>query len=210
MHISQIKKGVDVLIVDEMYTQDELNAMTIEMSFLTSPYRLFGPNKTGTAIDKNGVAKKKNVGVYLDDFYGDRESSDMLRINRKLFLPQIVDAFAAIHPSYGLIKNSNSDKTLISYYEESDHYKPHTDVSVFSAVTWFFQEPRLFTGGDFVFTEHKLKVEVKNNRMVLFPGSYLHEVLPIKMTNDCTPLSGQGRYSMTQFLYLNGNLINRT
>jgi hypothetical protein len=198
----QIKNGVDLLIVDNMYTQDELNVMTTEMEFLTSPFRMFGPDRTGTAIDENGAIMKKNLGVFLDSFYCNRGSSDILRINRKLFSSEIMDAFAEIHPSYDLIRKSNYNTTLVSYYEESDHYKPHADVSVFSAVTWFFKEPRSFTGGEFIFTDHKLNIEIKNNRMVLFPGSYVHEVLPIKMNNGYTPLNGDGRYSMTQFLYL--------
>ncbi len=44
------------------------------------------------------------------------------------------------------------------------------------------REPRKFTGGDFILNEPEVEIKLRNNRMVMFPCNYLHEVTPVFMT----------------------------
>jgi Rps23 Pro-64 3,4-dihydroxylase Tpa1-like proline 4-hydroxylase len=92
---------------------------------------------------------------------------------------------------------------LVSYYEDSDYYLPHLDVAQFTSLLWFFKEPRCFSGGEFKFSDYEDIIELKHNRMVLFPSWVMHEVSEVKM-NDRSETDGYstyGRYCITNFLY---------
>jgi predicted 2-oxoglutarate/Fe(II)-dependent dioxygenase YbiX len=66
----------------------------------------------------------------------------------------------------------------------------------------FYKEPVQFVGGDLEFPELKLKVDKKNNRMVMFPGALQHAVTPVTMQGNHPSFSGYGRYGMAQFLHI--------
>lgn len=190
-----------VVVLDDVYSADELELIWKELSFLTSPDRLQPADMTSTAKDEGGEYKKTASGVFLDSFYGNRMSSDILRINRKLFEQEIYDHAVNKSVFYRSLRNMRNDFTLINYYDDAQEYKPHYDVSVFTAVTFFVREPVKFSGGDLVFPEFDFTTTLKNNRMVLFPGIFLHGVTPIHMNETMLPYSGFGRYSMAQLLY---------
>ena len=96
--------------------------------------------------------------------------------------------------------SSNGDCSLISYYEEDDHYDAHHDTFQWTNLIWMVKEPRLFKGGDFDFPESGYEVKLKNNRAVFFPSCYLHRVSPVKF--HTTPKEfGFGRYTITHFYY---------
>ena len=67
-----------------------------------------------------------------------------------------------------------------------------------SCLIWFFQEPKKFKGGNLKFTQSFKTVECKNNRMVLFPSYYLHEVDKIIMKKKDMK-KNLGRYCLTHF-----------
>ena len=97
-------------------------------------------------------------------------------------------------------QSSNGDSTLISYYEEDDHYEPHHDTFQWTNLIWMFREPRLFKGGDFDFSESGYEVKLKHNRAVFFPCCYLHRVSPVKFHTQPKE-TGYGRYTITHFYY---------
>jgi hypothetical protein len=197
-----VPDGVPVFIIDDMYTDDELNLIWEELRFLTSPKRLLGAKETKAAMDDDGNYKKTANGVFLDTFYGNRNYSNILDVNRKLFSDEVINFATKLSLFYGLLQQINSDYTLINYYDNNQTYKPHFDITVFTAITMFYQEPVQFAGGDLEFPELSLKVEKKNNRMVMFPGSLQHAVTPVAMQGNHSPFSGYGRYAMAQFLHI--------
>ena len=123
--------------------------------------------------------------------------SDILNINRKLFDKNLMDSLMYKHPFFRYLWRSNRDETKIHYFENGDHYRPHTDDCVITAITWFYKEPKMFTGGDLII-EKAVKFPCLNNTTVIFPSILYHEVTAVVMEN----LSGLGRYSMSQFLYM--------
>jgi hypothetical protein len=103
-----------------------------------------------------------------------------------------------------LIKNEeinmiNYSTSLLSYYEDSEHYPAHRDLSVFTILTWLWREPKSWQGGEICLPEFDLVHTVENNQSMIFPGSYLHEARAPVMT---TSLPGQGRYCLAQFGYV--------
>jgi hypothetical protein len=198
--IHQIKNPFPFLQIENLYDENELKLIWQELDFLNCPNKLQLPEKTGTALNEENIPIKKNKGLFLDEIYSKREISNILTLNRKLFNSEIKDAFSELSFGYQSIKCTNSDSTLISYYENADYYRPHRDIALYTAVTWFFQEPKAFIGGDFYFSDYNMKIEIQNNMMILFPSFVEHSVDEIILKNKS--LSGYGRYAMTQFIYI--------
>jgi len=193
------------LEIENMYSQDELKLIWQELEFLNQLDKFKGPEETGSAKTPEGEVLKKNSGLYLDELYNSRKISNILTVNSNLFSTHILEAFSSLCFLYENIKHTNEDTTLISYYDNCGYYKPHQDNALYSAVTWFFKEPKKFNGGDFYFTDYNLKIEVKNNKTVLFPSIIYHSVDEISMNVDFPP--GYGRYVMVQFIHLSSNKL---
>jgi len=205
--IHEIKEPFPFLQIDNLYSEDELKLIWQELDFLTYPHKLEPPESTGTARDNKSKAPlKSNSGLFLDEIYYKRNISNILNINSKLFSPEILTIFSKLSFGYETIKKTNNDRTLISYYENGGYYKSHEDNAIYTAVTWFFREPKAFTGGDFYFTDYNLKIEIQNNMTILFPSFVKHAVDEINLKDN--NLSGYGRYAMSQFVYLSDMTVS--
>lgn len=183
----------------DFYSDEELKLIWEELEFILNYRIIDGPEKTGTAI-QDGIILKQNKGIFLDNLYLDRNTSNILTINRNLFLTivNIINEY-----DFGIFNNSlrciNWDTTLISYYENSDHYKKHYDISSFTCLTWFFKKPKKFSGGDLFFPNFNLKIEVEDNSLILFPSCVDHEVSEVKMNPEDMGKK-LGRVCMSQFM----------
>jgi Rps23 Pro-64 3,4-dihydroxylase Tpa1-like proline 4-hydroxylase len=203
--IHQIKNPFPFLQIENFYSENELKLIWQELDFLNYPNKLKNPENTGSAKDDENKILKNNNGLFLDDIYAERNISNILSVNSKIFLPEILEAFSELSFGYQNIKKTDNDKTLISYYENGGYYKPHEDNALYTAITWFFKEPKAFTGGDLYFTDYDVKINIKNNMTVIFPSFVIHAVDEIILNDN---LNGYGRYSMSQFLYLLGTIVS--
>jgi len=186
-----------ILCVDGIYTPLEEELIKQELTFLYS--KLKNAKETGAADDGSDVLKTNKRGRWLDDFYQDRESSDILTLNRKVtkvFQSKKGDSWIWDNPTTDYI----TDSTLISYYGDGAVYDVHNDASFVTAITWFHFEEINFNGGDLVFPQLNIKIEYENNRTVLFPGIVLHEVTPISLVNKDKRMGG--RFAITQFFHI--------
>jgi Rps23 Pro-64 3,4-dihydroxylase Tpa1-like proline 4-hydroxylase len=190
------REPIPYLIIEDLYEEEELERIYRELEFLHS--KLLGPSATGSAKDPDGNILKENKGVFLDEVYRLREFSDILNINRKLFNEEIYNKLLECSPLFALLKNLNADSTLISYYEDASYYKSHRDNSIISMCTWFFQEPKNFTGGDFILSDYNIHIPVKNNQTVIFFSTTYHEVTETKMIDYNKICSG--RFSLSTFV----------
>jgi len=192
-------KNFGYTVVDDFYTNRELEELWKELEYFTSPNRLFSPDMTFSATG-DGELLKNNKSVPLDSIYqNNRRMSDILRLNRKLFDNTIFDDFSNLHPYNTCIKECSLDYTLLSYYENGDYYQSHKDLAQFTALTWIYKEPKMFSGGEFSFPEDDIHLETKNNRMILFPSWVSHKVSEVIMEQD-VEFSSNGRYCITQFM----------
>jgi Rps23 Pro-64 3,4-dihydroxylase Tpa1-like proline 4-hydroxylase len=199
MTILPLPSNVPVLVIDNFYSEVELNLIWKEISFLTDKNKLKSPKDTMAAECDEEYLKNAH-GVWVDNIYADRDVSNILQCNRKLFSENFISLAVDINPLYCILKDINFDNTLLNYYENGDEYKQHKDNSIFTAVTILFQEPCKFSGGDFVIHDFDMLTEKKNNRVILFPGVLQHSVTPVKMIGEYEPFSGHGRYTITQFM----------
>jgi Rps23 Pro-64 3,4-dihydroxylase Tpa1-like proline 4-hydroxylase len=184
------------LKIKNYYTEKENELIWEELKFLTHKSKLEPPQKTG----QNNPIMKKNEGVFLDNVYTDRHYSNILNINRKTFSSCIMKEYSNLHFLHEIVNNINSDTTLLSYYENKGYYKPHSDKACITALTWFYKEPKQFTGGDLIFSSFNEKIEIENNMFIMFPSIIKHEVTDIVMDKSLSDFSGNGRYCISQFM----------
>jgi hypothetical protein len=199
------------LVIRNTFNEDELKLIWRELEFLNSPLKLSRPDTNGTAIDATtGMPLSNNFSVFLDSVYQNRDISDILRINKKVIDPAIAEAFVGMSPLLGHMKSVNHYTTKIRYYETGEYYRGHTDTSRFTAVSYFFKEPKSFKGGELHFDEFDYTFEIENNSTIIFVGSIMHSTTELTMTDNAQRFSGFGRYAMTQFLNIrerNGELL---
>lgn len=93
--------------------------------------------------------------------------------------------------------NTNTDSTMVSYYDHEQEYKSHKDSTQFTFLVWLYKEPKKFKGGDFCLTEANKRIKCIPNRMVMFPSYLGHKVYPVRMDSDAK--FGDGRYCVTHF-----------
>jgi len=184
-----------VVIADNLFTYREYKAMFDEFKRIKERGLLQTGNETLGAINEEGEMKKKNSSVFIDSLYGNRDLSDILVNNRKVFNHSVISGLINLHPFFNYIPLCNTDCTLLSYYDNGNRYEQHRDAFVITILTWFYEEPKKFDGGDFII-ENDFTIECKANRTVFMPSYMLHAVTPVKpeKTNK-----GLGRYTMTQF-----------
>ena len=185
------------LLKENCFNDSDLNLIFDELNFLNNPLIFEGPEETRSAIDDEGI-QKKNMGVWISDFYTNPHKSSLWRMTRN-FMENSVDEYRNLHFSNRVIENTNFSKSLLSYYEDNDYYKPHTDQSAITILFWFFKEPKRFEGGDLFFSDTNELIKVKNNSMIMFPSWAYHSVTKIRMDEKFANKK-LGRYSLTIFL----------
>ena len=189
------------LVIDNWYTPNEEKAVWKELDFFsaTPKDQIDRAENTIVARNKDGSSKSKAYRFYLENYYNIRNISPIFNCMYKQRTPEfhkiISDGCMPYARSFG---SANFDSSLVSYYEENDHYTPHHDTNLWTCLIWMVREPRLFEGGDFKFNEPDIEVKLKNNRMVMFPCCYLHSVSPVKFQNPPKEV-GYGRYTITHF-----------
>ena len=197
MEIKSSGTEIPFLIIQDLYNEDELCMIKKEIDFVHSA-GCFTEN-TGSAMN-DGDKLKKGKGIWLDTVYANRNMSMILRLNRKpMHDVEIKQSFINLSPYHISYTRINRDTTLLHYYENEDLYKSHRDAAVFSCVTWFFNKPKKFTGGNLIFTDLNVSIEIEDNMCVIFPSILLHEVEEIKMQENVGD-EKNGRYSLAQFM----------
>ena len=118
-------------------------------------------------------------------------------------LSELKDKLLGYNTMFKSLFDCNTRCHLVSYYENSQYYKPHKDAFYFTILNYFFVEPKQFDGGELVVyscnSTKEATIEPKHNRTVIIQSSTLHQANEIKSKLD-QKLSGQGRYCNAIFL----------
>ena len=190
-----------LMVVQNFYNKSELDLIWKELDFYTSPNKLFDAEEYGGVVDRTNAK-----AICLDELYKGhknkknfRNISNILTVNRKLFNSGVLDKFSQLHDCCILAPKCNHDITKVRYYHNNEYYDPHTDRSVnFLAFSYFFKEPKKFTGGDLIFPKYDFKLSCENNSMVIFPGWVEHGVRKVTI-QDSDYFDGWGRYCISSF-----------
>lgn len=209
LNVSVFDKPFPHLICNDFYNKEELELIWEELVFYTKP------NKLLKAEDFGGVIGYTNSSaIILDELYRNysgykdnvivgnpnyRLLSNILNVNRKIFNSGILDIFSEIHDCVIIANQSNWDNTKVRYYHDGEYYRPHTDKSVqFLAFSYFYKEPKKYSGGDLLFPKYDYTYSCDNNSIIIFPGWVEHGVQKVKI-KDSDYYEGYGRYSITTF-----------
>ena len=192
------------LVVDNWYNEEEEKKVWKELDFYSS-HNLEDTARAETTIvarHLDGTSKSKAFRYYFDEWYSNEyyEKSHINRFTYKYKTPELHKLLEPCLPYFRSFTQTNGTSSLISYYEENDHYESHYDSFSWTSLIWYFKEPKQFEGGDFAFPESGYTVKLKHNRMVMFPCCYLHQVAPVKF-NTPPKETGLGRYTITHFFY---------
>jgi len=191
------------LIVENFYNEEELELIWEELKYYTKPGKLLEAKDYGGVVDKTNSHALLLDGLYQDFSHQGkvnyRNISNILTVNRKLFKDEIMSVFASIHDCCSIANHSNWDITKIRYYHDDEYYEPHTDRSMqFLAFSYFYKEPKKFSGGELIFPKYDYEYECKNNSMIIMPGWVEHGVNKVSI-EDSDYYDGWGRYAITSF-----------
>jgi hypothetical protein len=211
MEFEFIDNGVNAVVVDNFYTEEQLQEIMTELKWLTKNSILVAPEDTGSAENEFGSVASKS-GIFLEQVFKNwRHSALISHSITQLNSKEFVDSLTKHNELYKILFYCNSRSHLLSYYENSDFYKPHTDACVFTALNYFHTEPKQWEGGEMVlssFTSDKnATVEIRNNRIILITSNTFHGVNEIKSKIQKVDgkYSGNGRYCNSIFLTRNDN-----
>tara|TARA_Y100000592_G_scaffold94511_1_gene159407 strand:- start:1010 stop:1666 length:657 start_codon:yes stop_codon:yes gene_type:complete len=195
-----------VLFIDNYYSSDEEKLIWKELDFYLSNHKntFIRTEKTRDVAqfedgNPKGIAYRVPISTMYDPEFLKCSSIFNLYNKQKTnhFKKLILDTF---HNSR-VFFTSNTDSTVLTYYEENDKYDCHYDNSTFTTLIWFYKQPKKFNGGDLILEESGVQLECLHNRMVIFPGYYAHEVTPVKWIDKVDEF-GWGRFTITHFKWL--------
>ena len=197
------------IVIDNWYLPNEVENVWKELDYYSTQKetgKIERAETTTVAKDDTGNPRSNAYRFYIENYYAKREVSPILNYTDKFRLREFHNLMSYCPPFSRSFFSSNYDTSLISYYEESDHYKPHHDTFHWTALVWMAREPICFKGGDLIFPEFDTEIKFKNNRLVMFPSCYLHAVPAVKFKRQ-PEKSGMGRYTITTFFGHTGNTI---
>lgn len=195
-YLGKQENSPQIVIFDNFHTEDELKLIWREIDFLQNPNKFKDVEYIKPAKDTEGNYMKRASGLFFESVYLDRTFSDILTINRKIFTEQFTQELISLNPIFRHVLLCNRDTTLLSYYKSGGYYDAHQDMSLITVLNYFNEEPKPFDGGNLLFNDFNIEIEIKNNRTILFPGCYSHQVLPITNLKE----GHKGRYCIAQFL----------
>lgn len=204
MIFERLPEPFDALVIRNTFSEDQLKNIWKEIDFLTRKDVMQDPEHTGSAVDENGNAVKKNHGVWISKVFNDLESSSLYSNSMRVLLSEdVVESLESLNPLHVMYKSVNDDNMLLSYYENGGGYDMHTDACAYTATTYFFREPKSFSGGEIVFQngDDAYEQDIENNMTIIFPSAWWHKVNTVVMDGD-SEFSGNGRYCLSTFFFI--------
>lgn len=207
MEIKHIKcDKASFITFEDIFDCQELQSIWKEAEFLCDRNKLGSALETKSATDDDGTPRKRNNGVWFLSVYKDIRYSNYLQLYKKSWNSLNNEKQKLIDNDINLklFFTANYNETLLSYYENDDYYKSHTDKCCYTYVFWLFKEPKRFFGGDLTFPELNYTVNIKSNMGVLFPSWLNHEVDKIEMYDKMDTFNSNGRFCFSTFFHIVG------
>jgi hypothetical protein len=185
------KDGLDYIVIDNLYTDSELNAIKRELNELIP--RLKPVETVDSAyLLESGYSKEKIyikdcLSIWLDDVYiWDRTRSNILNMSRKLFNNKEITSFCTkVNAFFGHMEQSNVDFTLLNMYKSGEKYLSHIDSSMISVIT-LFEVGKVLEGGiKSALLCHNTQFDgaILAFRFGIIPGLYLDTLSMARATN---------------------------
>ena len=198
--IKELQNKTPYVYIKNVYSEEELSELFSELDYLqTRPSIWLDPEASGSAMTPENDPLKQNKGIWMNHIYKQDEASAILSHNLKIYSSGLAQKIAIEHSWFEYLILNSRFSTLLSYYENNNHYKPHRDQAVLTTLTWLYKEPKQFEGGEITLNEEDV-LPCENNSMIIFPSTCIHEVSPVILKNPES--KGMGRYTITTFVVL--------
>ena len=195
-------KHCPYFIVDNWYTEEEEKRVWSELDFYshTEHAKIEKAENTVVARDNDGISKSNAYRFHMWDYYTPKGQNishimNCLYKQRSIEFHDIVKN--ALPQHYNNFIATDTDGTMISYYDKAKYYKSHSDTVQFTCLIWLYKQPKRFFGGNLKLIDGNATIECISNRMILFPSYLQHEVTEVKSKEDIE--FGYGRYCITHF-----------
>ena len=194
------------IVVDNWYLPDEERAVWSEIEFyISNPFILESTDEdTTVARYDDNTSKAKSKRIFLGKIYRNTEYAiKTSHINNCLYKQRTQEFKNILEenclPYYRSFESSNADNTMLTFYRDTDYYHTHYDSLSWTCLIWMVKEPRTFDGGDFELTDINQTIELKNNRMIMFPSCFNHRVKPLVYHEKNN--KSFGKYTITHFYF---------
>jgi predicted 2-oxoglutarate/Fe(II)-dependent dioxygenase YbiX len=204
MEFTYVADGIDAVIIDNFYTEEQLKEIMIELKWLTKTSIMADESKLKPAEDEHGEILTSKNGIFLEEVFKNWQHSALISHGMKQMVQEeFKSKLLEYNTMFKSVFECNTRCHLVSYYENSQYYKPHRDAFFFTILNYFFTEPKQFEGGELVLyscnSDKEATIEPKHNRTVVILSSTTHQAKEIKSKLD-QKLSGHGRYCNAIFL----------
>jgi len=205
MEFTYIADGIDAVVIDNFYTEEQLKEIMIELKWLTKNSILKDERHLESA-ELSGKLQTHKHGIFLETVFANWEHSALISHGMtQLKTEEVHKNILGFNALFKTLYHCDARNHLLSYYENSGYYKSHKDHSFFTILNWFNIEPKQFEGGDMILTSFDgtkhANIEYRNNRVLILAGCTPHEVTEIKSKLE-NKFSGSGRYCNAAFLGL--------
>ena len=193
------KKLFPIFVKDDFFTPEEEQTIWEGLDTLHQLNLFTDPSKTAAARDLEGNILKQNKGCFLDKLCNlNIEIRNLHSTVQKVFQSAAAEYASLDFWTYPIVETSRNG-TLVSYYENEDHYLEHRDKCFFTVLIWFYRKPKAFKGGNLFLHDLNEEIEVKHNRLTIIPSQALHSVSAVKLPKKYLG-KRKGRYCISMFL----------
>ena len=190
-------------LLENFYTEDEIDRIWKELKYLDSnTHGWVYPTNKRNATDKKGNLLLQGARqfdfqtLYQNCNISVLDKSNIFTLGKKIY--KYHDFLYGKHDVYTNIRDCSAQNTFVNYYYKDDaSYKLHNDISMYTLLSYFYEEPKNFTGGEFVVEDRKY--EIHNGFTIIIPGWLKHGSTPIKIIDKSRKQSG--RYSIAHFFW---------
>tara|TARA_B100002019_G_C21105884_1_gene515896 strand:+ start:32 stop:658 length:627 start_codon:yes stop_codon:yes gene_type:complete len=188
-------------VLEDFYTEDEIDRIWKEIKYLDSnTYGWIYANRNSNAVVNDELLlqgarqfKFSVLGYNNLELLG---KSNIYTTSKKI--KQYSEYLRNKHDVYNTIGELSCHFCFLNYYYKDDGcYKLHQDTSMYTMLSFFYEEPRNFTGGDCIVGDNKY--EIHNGFTIILPGWLKHGSTPIKIIDKDRKQSG--RYCVANFFW---------
>jgi hypothetical protein len=204
MDFQYIDEGINAVVIDNFFTEEQLKEIHTELKWLTKESVLVSESSLSTAENEYGALASKS-GIFLESvFLNWRHSALISSSVHQMNSKEFHDGLISHNQLYKTLFYCNHRSHLLSYYQNADYYGAHVDASFYTLLSYFHTQPKKFKGGEIILhsynSEKKATIEVVDNRVVLITSNTWHEVSKLESEQDMPKYSGDGRYCNSIFL----------
>ncbi len=198
------KNNMDAIVIDNWYSKDEIKKVFTEFDYYMNnglDNLIQSERDKSSARGKDGNSLARTYRFYIEPTI----YSALYKYNQKYMHAGFKEMVETKTSFGGFMTNTRRNSMMVNYYENDKYYKSHRDVSVITQLTWLYREPKMFRGGDLIFTDMDETIDCVSNRTVFFPGYYKHEVTSVNMNDEWEgeykDKDYYGRFSIANFFY---------